>query len=171
MKVIFDLDGTVIDTSHRYRNGPDGHIDLEYWFENSTPEMIALDKLLPLADVMRRYYDEGHTVIICTARGWTLNHPLMRHVPGPMYEAFFEANGLKHHHLLYREMAGSDHLTMGDGELKTRLLNDLATREGWPSDWRKDACMFDDNVRVIEQMLRDRLMCFDAIKYNKRLAV
>lgn len=169
MKFIFDLDGTVVDTSHRYRNTPEGHCDLDYWFANSTPEMIAKDALLPLADTMRRYYREGHEIIICTARSWD-RHPLMTVEPGPMYEKFLADNDLRYHHLLYRNMAGPDHETLGDGDLKTRLLDDLAAREGWPENWRIDACMWDDNVNVIKKMFRDKLMCFDAVKHNARLA-
>jgi len=166
---IFDLDGTVIDTSHRYRNGPDGHIDLDYWFANSTPDMIAKDTILPLARYMRKYYDEGHIVVVCTARSWE-RHPLMTCDPGPIYERFLADNDLAHDHLLYRNMAGPDHENLSDGALKTILLNNLAAREGWPADWRRRAMMFDDNVKVIEAMLRDRLYCFDAKRYNERLA-
>lgn len=66
---VYDLDGVLVDTSHRYRNKPDGSIDLAYWFENRTEEKIAQDKLLPLA---KQYIadcanPEIYTVI-CTAR-------------------------------------------------------------------------------------------------------
>lgn len=170
MIYIFDLDGTVVDTSHRYRNGPDGHIDLEYWFANSTAEMVAKDTLLPLADVMRRYYAEGHTVVVCTARDFEPSPKVPLPDPGATYRQFLADNGLHYHHLLHRRMYGDDHLSAGDGDLKTKLLNDLAAREGWPDNWRRDACMFDDNVQVIRKMIADRLFCFDAVKYNERLA-
>ena len=65
---IWDLDGTVIDSSHRYYTLENGDIDLPRWIENNTRENIALDKLLPLADLMRDNYRSGDTVIICTAR-------------------------------------------------------------------------------------------------------
>lgn len=66
---VYDLDGVLVDTSHRYRNKPDGSIDLDYWLANRTAEKIAQDKLLPLA---RQYQadcinPETYTVI-CTAR-------------------------------------------------------------------------------------------------------
>lgn len=170
MIVIFDLDGTVIDTSHRYRNKPDGTIDLDYWFANSTPENIARDKLLPLADEWRRYWNEGqHTIVVCTARSWE-RHPLMTCEPGPIYEAFLRDNGLHCHALLHRVMAGPDHEMLSDGDLKTRLLNDWAEREGLAPDWRKRAVMYDDNRAVISQMFRDRLFCFDAVRRNNMIA-
>jgi hypothetical protein len=70
----YDLDGVLVDTSHRYRNLPDGRIDLDYWFANRTAEKIAKDKLLPLAKqyiadcINPRIY-----TVICTSRAY---HPL-----------------------------------------------------------------------------------------------
>jgi hypothetical protein len=65
---IFDMDGTIVDSTHRYRTMPCGtKIDLEYWRANEYRAMD--DKLLPLAD----YYKECLAnpeiyVIIATAR-------------------------------------------------------------------------------------------------------
>ena len=41
MIYIFDLDGTVIDSSHRQLALPNGDIDLTHWRENSTKEKIS----------------------------------------------------------------------------------------------------------------------------------
>lgn len=169
MIFVFDLDGTIIDTSHRYRDLPCGKIDLDYWFANSTPELIARDKLLPIADVLRTRYGEGHEIVICTARDFSPNPKVPLPDPGATYRQFLADNRLGYHALLHRTMAGPDHFTMSDGDLKTRLLNDWAEREGKPNDWRDMAIMFDDNVTVIKQMLSDGLYCVDAIRYNKRL--
>ncbi len=173
MIFIFDLDGTVIDTAHRYRNKPCGTIDMAYWFANCTPEKIAADKLLPLADVMRRYYAEGHTVVICTARCFRdADHK------------YLADNDIPHHFLLSRqgrfvdetspEYADSYHGfigdSRGDGEMKSAMLDEWAVSQGLPENWRINACMFDDNVAVIRRMMQDRLMCFNAVKYNERLA-
>lgn len=71
---VYDLDGVLVDTSHRYRNKPDGTIDLEYWNLMRTKENIAKDKILErakiyLADCLNpRIY-----TIICTARMWHVN--------------------------------------------------------------------------------------------------
>lgn len=66
---VFDLDGVLVDTSHRYRNKPDGTIDLDYWFAMRTPENIAKDTLLHHS----RVYFEANAdpriyTIICTSR-------------------------------------------------------------------------------------------------------
>lgn len=66
---IYDLDGTVIDSDHRYRNLPNGSIDLPYWIENSTPEKVAMDSLMPLAaQYIRDLLDPSTYVVVATAR-------------------------------------------------------------------------------------------------------
>ena len=65
----YDLDGVLVDTSHRYRNLPDGRIDLAYWFENRTAEKIAQDRILPLAkQYLADCLNPEIYTIICTAR-------------------------------------------------------------------------------------------------------
>jgi hypothetical protein len=67
---IYDLDGTVIDSSHRYKTAECGtKIDLNHWRENCTPEKIAQDKLLPLAHKMKKSMsDPKKCVVVATAR-------------------------------------------------------------------------------------------------------
>lgn len=67
--VIYDLDETVINSKHRYRNLPSGSIDLDYWIANSTPEKVAQDSLLPLAAQYIKHIACPNTiVIVATAR-------------------------------------------------------------------------------------------------------
>ena len=66
---IYDLDGTVICSMHRYRTNKHGKIDLEYWRQNDTPEKIAKDSLLPLAERYKADLRNPEVfVIIATAR-------------------------------------------------------------------------------------------------------
>ena len=66
---IYDIDETLVNSSHRYRNKPCGSIDLDYWIKHSTPEKLALDSLLPLADQYKADLSDKHTyVVIATAR-------------------------------------------------------------------------------------------------------
>ena len=66
---VYDLDGVLVDTAHRYRNKPDGTIDIDYWFANRTKEKIALDTLLPHAKQYRDDCNDPKTyTIICTSR-------------------------------------------------------------------------------------------------------
>ena len=67
---VFDADGTLIDSSHRYRIDPaTGKIDLDHWIENCTPEKIAQDTLLPHAALYKALLDDPTAyVVIATAR-------------------------------------------------------------------------------------------------------
>ena len=68
---IYDMDGTIVDSSHRYSTVMDSQgntkIDLEYWRANEYKAMD--DGLLPLADqYMAELIDPSVYVIIATAR-------------------------------------------------------------------------------------------------------
>jgi len=70
---IYDLDGTIIDSSHRYRvrideNGEE-KIDLPFWIENCTEKQIMRDKLLPLASQYQKDLKNPNVyVIVATSR-------------------------------------------------------------------------------------------------------
>lgn len=69
---IFDLDETVINSKHRYRNLPCGSIDLAFWIKQATPDNIAKDSLLPLASEYHKAIACPLTVVIvATARACT----------------------------------------------------------------------------------------------------
>lgn len=67
---VWDLDGVLIDSSHRYRTieTPQGpRIDLAYWREHQ--HLAGLDKLLPLAEQYRADLQNPDCfVIVATAR-------------------------------------------------------------------------------------------------------
>lgn len=67
---IYDMDGTIVDSSHRYKTIVDDNgerIDLDYWRENEYRAMD--DGLLPLVDQYRKdLADENCYTIIATAR-------------------------------------------------------------------------------------------------------
>lgn len=72
---IYDMDGTIVDSSHRYRTITDEtgiRIDLDFWREN---EYLAMnDSLLPMAEQYRLdLANESTYVIIATAR--VMNEP------------------------------------------------------------------------------------------------
>lgn len=123
---IFDLDHTVIDSSHRQLTRADGSLDLMHWKENCTREKIFRDRLLPLATFWRRVFMANHTVIVATARVMT------RHDFEYLY-----ANNLRFDSIVHR-LPGDD---TPDGTLKTvglsRILNDVS-----------NCVMFDDNASV-----------------------
>jgi hydroxymethylpyrimidine pyrophosphatase-like HAD family hydrolase len=67
---IYDMDGTIVDSLHRYRTIVDANgerIDLDFWRQNEYRAMD--DSLLPLAEQYKRdLRDENCFVIIATAR-------------------------------------------------------------------------------------------------------
>ena len=71
---IYDMDGTVVCSMHRYRVTADNKIDLQYWRDN---EPLAMnDSLLPLAEQYKKDLEDNDCfVIIATAR--VLNDPDM----------------------------------------------------------------------------------------------
>ena len=107
---IFDLDGTVIDSSHRQATKPDGTLNLEHWFENATPDKIAQDRILPLAEQIRKRTKAGDYVVICTARTMTFAD----------FEFLFE-NGLCVDKIISRPAGNME----ADGKLKAKQLGSL----------------------------------------------
>ena len=66
---IYDMDGTIVCSLHRFATTSEGKIDLPHWIENATPEKIAQDSLLPLADQYQaQLADPEIYVVIATAR-------------------------------------------------------------------------------------------------------
>lgn len=67
---IYDMDGTIVDSSHRYRTVVGEHgerIDLDYWVENQHKALD--DGFLPLVEQYRQdLADPSCYVIIATAR-------------------------------------------------------------------------------------------------------
>lgn len=153
--VVYDLDGTVIDSSHRVAAKPEHMTFLEYWKAHcQTREMIMGDRLLPLAKSMRATYDAGHTNVICTARVLSMHD----------YE-FLVKHDLRFHHCLSR---GGETDNRPDGALKVALLQNFM-RAYYGTHSLRGVIMFDDNVKVIEAMTHYGVSIFDATKQNERL--
>lgn len=67
---VFDIDGCLVDSLHRYKTLECGtKIDLPYWRKHCTPEKIAKDTLLPLVNFYKSLVgNKKRGVIIATAR-------------------------------------------------------------------------------------------------------
>lgn len=153
--VIFDLDGTVIDSTHRQATKADGSLDLDHWFENNTQDKIMRDSLLPLANSMRALMAAGHKIVICTARAIQ-----------PADKLFLAINRLAYDALLHREVGNME----SDASLKIRLLEEYFVGEGFDNAAQAKPIMFDDNLKVIDAMVSIGIKCYDATKINQRLA-
>jgi hypothetical protein len=147
MHFIFDLDETVIDSSHRQGE------TLADWIALNTRENVLKDTLLPLADQMKAAY--GDVVTVCTSRVLSAHD----------FESF-RSLGLRFDNLLARTLLDGNE---APGSLKLRLLQGMAKRQNisWPQFCRT-AIMFDDNSDVKETLNRNGLKCFCPINYNSR---
>ena len=156
MHFIFDLDHTVIDSSHRQITRPDGSLDLDAWRHNNTRANIMRDTLLPLAAQWRRADKKGATIVICTAR-----------VMGEHDYEFLRANGLRWDACLSRPAGNS----MPDAELKERMIRKYASAR--PMSWARfctTTVFFDDNASVLAMLDRIGIKAYNSISLNERLS-
>ena len=156
MLYIFDLDGSVIDSSHRQNTLPDGSLDLAHWVENNTPEKILADSLLPLAEKMRSVRSVKDTVAVITAR-----------VIQDADLAFMKRNDLKFDFLFSRAQGNRT----PDDLLKRRAILKLARKLQRSMAWmRKNAVFFDDNLAVLDIMTAMGIKTVNATTANERLS-
>jgi FMN phosphatase YigB (HAD superfamily) len=153
---IFDLDHTIVDSSHRQATRPDGSLDLDHWREHSTPAMIEADTLLPLAHEWRKIQRRGEAkIIVCTAR-----------VMGIADYRYLTSRGLFADKVISRRDGDST----ADDLLKLRGLKAYCVANG--ISWArlcKTAVMFDDNKNVLKTLQANGLPCYDAISLNEQL--
>jgi hypothetical protein len=172
--IVFDLDMTIIDSSHRHASKPDGSIDLAHWFQNATPEKIAGDTLLPLAKSVKAMFDAGHHVVLCTAR-------CMQKADWDFIAKHFDA--IPHHALYSRpghfvtpdspEFADSYHGfvgdTAGDGELKIRQITEYVQSIGCKDFDDANVIIYEDNMKTLKLFLENGAIGINAIRANERL--
>ena len=153
--IIFDLDSTVIDSSHRQLTKADGSLDLNAWRENCTQEKIMGDSLLPLAAGMRDFISRGWHVIICTAR-----------IMGEHDYQFLKEHGLYVGDILSRP----NNCNMADADLKEMLLRGYADSIGFSyARFCKGASIYDDNINVLERLASHGILTHNSISLNETL--
>ena len=141
---VFDLDGTVIDSSHRYKTLPCGNIDLAHWLEQAECRAATFrDTLLPLADTMRRLYYSGNHVIICTSR--------------TIHDNWLE---FLDHHKLFSDaiLCRPEGVMDGDADLKEFMLDEYFDGLGTCIE-NERVVMFEDHMGVIERMRSRGVLC------------
>jgi len=146
---IFDLDGTVIDSSHRQVTDSNGNLNLAKWFENATPEKIFQDKILPLAQEIRRRHKKGDYIIINTARCLSYAD----------YEFMME-NGIFADKVICRPQGNMEN----DAELKRKQLNSFLSLKQFK---KANKVMFDDNNKVRSLLRQIGISVIHPNKYNK----
>ena len=146
---IFDLDGTTIDSDHRQATLPNGNLDLKHWFENSTAEKIFDDRVLPLAQEIRRRNKKGDYTIICTARN--LQYADLE---------FMMENGLLADKVISRPKGNMEN----DAKLKRKQLNSFLSLKQFKN---ANKVMFDDNNQVRSELRQIGISVLHPNKYNK----
>ncbi len=149
---VFDLDGTVIDSTHRTPNKADGTLDLDRYFELRTRENIFKDSLLPLAEIMKEMYESGdYHIVICTARDMTKDD----------YD-FLDEHDLKYHEIFNRNnIRKKYHWGLPDDLYKTKQLKKYKTTS---------YVFFDDAKPIIDTFRTyPNVSMIDATIENKRM--
>ena len=149
---IFDLDGTIIDSSHRQATLPDGTLNLAHWFENATPEKIFKDRVLPLARQIRKRQKQGDFTLVCTARSMT--------------DADFEFlmdSGINPHKIISRPHGNME----ADGQLKAKQLKQFFNLKQFA---KASKVMFDDAASVRSSLRKIGIATIDPKKIEKKIA-
>jgi hypothetical protein len=149
--LIFDLDGTTIDSSHRHATLPDGTLNLAKWVENSTPEKIFQDQVLPLGKLVSKL-GKKHYTIICTAR--VLSHA---------DREFLMDNGICVDKIISRPLGNNT----PDGELKKKQLNSFLSLKQFKN---KNKIMFDDADSVRSIVRKIGITVIHPDKINRKVA-
>lgn len=152
--VIFDLDETLINSSHRTPNRPDGTLDLEKYFQMKNRENIFKDSLLPLAEVFKRLCRKENYIVICTARAMNQDD----------YD-FLAHHGLEFNSIMCRPADGSEN-HIKDPILKSRKIKRLMNLRQFRN---LPAVMFDDAKPVISAIRKIGIPVLNAVKVNEKL--
>ena len=146
MRFIFDLDGTVIDSTHRLGD------TLDDWRRMNTPANVAKDQPLPLLDQMRDAIDDGLDVIVCTSR-----------VMSGRDFRWLDDHGIRGIDILARDPSDNRHC----GFFKLALLKDYADSIGYTwARFCQTSIMFDDSIDVQNTLRSVGLRVIDPVNYN-----
>tara|TARA_B000000441_G_C21716563_1_gene336128 strand:+ start:495 stop:992 length:498 start_codon:yes stop_codon:yes gene_type:complete len=145
---VFDLDQTIVDSSHRtpLKNG---RVDIPAYVRLQTPKNIDKDSILPLADKMRREFKRSF-IVVCTARKMTDYDYL-----------FLKRNNLFFDEIYERGNVPSHISKLQDAEYKSACLHKY-----------KDInyTFYDDSKEVIKKFKNfDNVKMVDSVSLNKRL--
>ena len=153
MRFIFDLDGTVIDSTHRQGD------TLDDWRRMNTVGNIMRDRLLPLAGKMQTAIQDGLDVWVCTSR-----------VMGKADFAFLRMQSLLPNGgpVIHRISDADDR---DCGALKLAKLQGMAA--GMGVSWARsanDSIMFDDSIDVQNTLRNAGLRVVDPVQFNSYIA-
>lgn len=146
--LVFDLDQTVVDSSHRTPL-VDGKVDVLGYISLQTKENVYRDEILPLGNLMKDKYNQNH-IVVCTAR-------VMKEHD---YD-FLREKGLRYHEIFERGNVHPDIASLGDGEYKMKCLNKFR---------HVNYTFYDDSDEVISRFSQyPNVQMVDAKLENERL--
>lgn len=148
--IAWDLDGTLIDSSHRTKYTEDKKFDLEYWINHCTEEYIMKDKMLPLSDVFYEFQKTGFTQICVTAR-----------ILNDSDYMFFNKHNLNFDLILHRENSTQlDHILKSDKLKSFFELNNYVP-----------FMAYDDKEENLQVFDKYGFRTFQAIYMNEKLKI
>lgn len=154
MLIIYDLDGTLIDSRHRQLSLPNGSLDLNHWRENCTAKKIASDSLTRLGRNVARYLASkpAGRHIACTAR-------VMQS---------YDHDYLLHHGLIFDDVLSRPaECTLPDWQLKEVLLRGYAARNRLSFvRMCRTAQIWDDNQAVLDHLGKFGIAGYHPAQYN-----
>ena len=171
--VVFDLDMTVIDSSHRHVSKADGSIDLAHWFENC--HKVVDDTLLPLSRAVRRMYDAGHHVVLCTSRcmqdadfAWIEAHKeeLPHHILFWRHGQFVTPEDEINYPISFHGFIGDDR---SDEIIKLEQVQDYIESLGFKTFEEANVIIFEDNLKTIDAFQKRGAIGFDARRANAKM--
>ena len=146
--LVFDLDNTVVDSSHRTPT-KDGVVDIDLFMQLQTRDNIYKDTLLPLAQHMINSFDD-HYIVVCTARSMTEAD----------YE-FLSDTGLHFHEIFERGKVDPSVASLPDADYKLACLSRFI---------ETGFTFFDDNDHVIDAFSRlSNVIMIDSKLENRKL--
>ena len=138
MKIIFDVDGTLMDIEHRRHFVSNGNSD---WKSFMDPEVMKGDKPnQPVVNIALAMQDWGHEIVVVSARN-------ERH--RQVTEMQLRNAGIEFAHLFLR----NDEDFRADDEFKKDVLDALID-----ADWKPDM-VFDDRNRVVAMWRANGITC------------
>ena len=137
MKVIFDLDGTLADISHRLHFIQQEKKDWDSFFDACKDDKPIIQTI----DVARALYEAGFVIEIWSGRSMRVRRET---------EDWLKRNNVRFH--LMRLRSETDRRS--DVILKEDWLHSLIYRISWPT------LVFEDRTRVVEMWRKNGVKCF-----------
>ena len=147
--LIYDLDGTIINSSHRAITNGDGSINLDLWREMSTKDYIFRDELLPMYWQLVNDYKNGDIIVICTAR--ELNEHDLK---------FIHSMGIYYDYLISRPIGE----TTVDDVLKWQQCRHFFNLKQFKN---LSKTLYDDNIKTLTRFFSKGCDIVNAKEWNK----